>query len=185
MKNQIFTIFCLCVLGAGFFVIRNSPEEPVRTEQTAVPEQSVRSKPKRPVLKGFYDINYSIKTLPTSVINYLSTSSEYKSVYNAEKKFVVYYVGSSCPYTQSFNRVVNSLKNNYVISSKYNFYPEMLNQRKYFNSTEEAQQESDFHDLCQAFCIVNPQSGEIFALEARGNKEADKLPEVFSQLKDW
>ena len=129
-------------------------------------------------------INYSVKTLPNSTMDYLKTRSEYKNF--LDRKLVIYPSGANCPYARAFERAINNLRTTY--EGKYNYYAIDFSGgtvRKTFEKMEDAQADIDFFNTCQDFCIVNPYNNQIFAISGVGTEEANRLGEIFAQLENW
>lgn len=153
-------------------------------KKTAVTNVPAAQEVKEPVLTGLDGINYSFKTLQDSTVNYLKTKSEYKDLYT-DKKFAVYYVGADCPYAQAFIDTIEPLKNVPEMAEKYNFYAQEAAGMKTFASMDEANADVDFSNTCHEFCIVKPDTNQVFSIDGIGYDEASKLDKIFEQLKDW
>lgn len=178
MKKTIIAIACTCLISIGLYGCGQKAQTPTQTN-SASPSASAN-----PQLTGLDGINYSYKKLPDATVNYLKTKSDYKDLYT-DKKFAIYYVGADCPYAQAFIDNIEPLKDNSEIAEKYNFYPEEATGMKTYDSQEDAKAAIDFSNKCQEFCIVNPNTNEIFTIDGIGNKEAAKLSSIFEQLKNW
>lgn len=186
MKNKIIIsiIVLLCLAMWISSCNKKQPEKPI--SQTQIETTPVASTPtiKRPVLTGMDNIDYSIKNIPTDIVKYLKTTSEYKNLYT-DKKFVIYYVGADCPYAQAFMDKIDPIRNDPTYTEFYNFYPEAASGTKQYSTLNEAQRSVEFSNLCQEFCIVNPLANELFTINGIGYNETEKLLDILNQIKNW
>lgn len=180
-KQSSFKGWPLIALCIALFFVLNSFVSPKLSQQ--LPTGNVAS---APVLTGMEGITYGFKAIPERISNYLKTSTQYSTYYNANKKFGIYFTGADCPHLQAFDSAMNSIINDSNYQQYYNFRDINVNQGiQTFTSKEEAQNDVDFNDMCQAFCIVNPNKNEIFYIDGVGEAEAAKLPYIFDNLKTW
>lgn len=185
MKKVYITIAIISVLAIAFSSCnKKQPEE--QPTQPSIETSTVASTPtiKRPVLTGMDNIDYSIKNIPTDIVKYLKTTSEYKNLYT-DKKFVIYYVGADCPYAQAFMDKIDPIRNDPTYTEFYNFYPEAASGTKQYSTLNEAQRSVEFSNLCQEFCIVNPLANELFTINGIGYNETEKLLDILNQIKNW
>lgn len=187
MKNKIIiSIIVLILLAMWISSCNKKQPEQTQNTQPQIETTPVASTPmiKRPVLTGMDNIDYSIKTIPSNLVKYLKTSDEYKNYYT-DKKFVVYYVGADCPYAQAFMDKLDPIRNNPTYTNSYTFKPESAAGFKQYKTMEEAQNNANFSNLCQEFCIVNPKADELFTINGIGYNETEKLLDILNQIKNW
>lgn len=137
-----------------------------------------------PTLTGLDGIRYSFSTLKPNTLEYLKVKSELKNYFNG-KKLVIYFTGANCPYAQTFENSLASVKGDSSISSEFDFYAMEASGMKTFSSREDALADVDFNNTCHEFCIINTKNGEIFSIDGVGETEASKAGSIITQLKDW
>ena len=132
-----------------------------------------------------HNVNYSFKKIPDNVIQYLQNNSEYKELYNTNKKIVIYFTGANCPYVQGFDDKINYLQQKTKYNEKYSFVGLNASDTKYYKTKEDAKKDIELSNMCKEFCIINPNSQEIFSINGVGTNETSQLESIFYQLKDW
>lgn len=182
MKKTIIAIACTCALSFCLFGCGAKNETTTTSTQTTPP--AVEQVGKNPSLTGLDNVNYSYKKLSNETVNYLKNQSEYRDLYT-NKKFAVYYVGDDCACAKGLIDNIEPLKNNPEISKKYNFYPQQTPTTENPDSTEITKAANDFADICQEFCIVNPNTNEVFTINNIDNEQTAQLSSIFEQLKNW
>lgn len=176
MKNLIFFILCLALF---IFMCVYDDNKTIEAEKQ---NKSAQTQVNFANLEG---IDYSIKDLSDSEVEYLKQSSPYKDLYG-DKKLVIYFVGANCPYAKEFTEAIEPLTGRSEYSSKYNFYPDDEAEGFVrYNTMEEAQAAVDFSNACQSFCVVNPDKKQIFAIDGVEDKEAQKIGLILDELKEW
>jgi len=126
------------------------------------------------------------KKLAPELVDYLKKSNKYGTYYNQNKKFAIYFTGMNCPYGEAFANAMSAIVNDPSYKDSYNFYAMDANQTSaQFNSNEEAKNDVDFSNLCNAFCIVNPSKNELYYLDGVGEEDAANIKTTFDNLKAW
>jgi len=90
--------------------------------------------------------------------------------------------------TQEFINATTSIAQDPSYQQWYNFYKVEVSgdqMSKSFTSQEDAQNDSDFMKLCQAFCIVNPSQNRIYSIEDIGGSKTYMVKSLFNKFKDW
>lgn len=132
-----------------------------------------------------HNVDYSFRKLPNNVIQYLQSNSEYKDLYNTNKRIVIYFTGANCPYVQGFDDKINYLQQKTEYNEKYSFIGINASETKYYKTKQDAKNDIELYKMCKEFCIINPQKQEIFSINGIGTNETSQLESVFYQLKNW
>lgn len=131
------------------------------------------------------NINYAIVQLSNNNISYLEESDEYSSLYNSNKKFVIYFNDIDCPYGSEFEDVIKNIVQSKIYDDSYTFVAENALQNKLYRTKQEAESAIAFSNICKEFCIVNPLKRTVFRIDGIGHNEALQIESILNQLKDW
>lgn len=181
MKKTLIAIACTCIVSLGLYGCGQKDETATTQEQAPVASSMEKENPELTNLEG---VNYTYKDLSDEAVNYLKTKSQYKELYK-NKKFVVYNLTPDCACAKALMDTIDPLKANPEIAQNYNFYPEKNPGKPEYDSEEDQKASREFASKCQQFCIVNPNTNEVFTINDINNKDVAKLGSVFEQLKNW
>lgn len=184
MKKMLIAVACTCAVSLCLYGCGHKNEATTTTqEQTQAPVNQTVEK-ENPKLTNVDDVNYTYKDLSDETVNYLKTKSQYKDLYK-NKKFVVYNLTPECACAQELNEKIDTLKTNSEISQNYSFYPEKSPGKPAYDSEEDQKASREFASKCQQFCIVNPNTNEVFTINDINNKDVVQLDSILEQLKNW
>ena len=122
--------------------------------------------------------------LPAQIINYLQNSLIYGNVFNENQKFVIYFSPTDSDYyPETFLKTLHILEQDQTFSQEYTFLPR--NQYISLETSQELEDDKNFIKLCKQFCIINPQTNEIFYINGISEQDAKELPNIFEALRRW
>ena len=131
------------------------------------------------------DVQYSKTVVSDAVMQYVITQEDVIKQNGKNKKIAVYYTGKDCPFALNMQNTIEGIKNQEEYSSKYAFHLETDIGSKFFVKQEDALAYMEFNNLCQQFCIVNPEKKQILKIENMDNTKAEEIPAILKQFKDW
>lgn len=182
MEKVFRFVFAVSVIGALFAIISlmsSTFSHQKRCETSFSPAQSPSATTSQSLATASFELS-------PSTVQYLKTAENYAPYYNSNKKMVVYFTGMGCPYGQSFADAVSRLSSDTIYQPYYSFVAIPMNGGiKVYHSKEEAKNDGDLIRQCHEFCVINPIKEEIYFLDGVGPEEADKLPSILEQLKNW
>ncbi len=121
--------------------------------------------------------------LPDNTVAYLQDSIYYGNFFNENQKFVIYFNQDEGQYPHSFLKKLDEIKQNSEIGTKYVFLPRL--KKLTLETPQEKQEDENFIKLCRQFCIINPQTEELFYIDDINESDTQELQSIFQALLQW
>ena len=119
-------------------------------------------------------VQHKVVKLSPNNAQYLSSSKEYGTAYNAGKILVIYpYPDANSTFSKVFSQEFDKVLKNPKYTSFYEFatFPENPN--------------NQFFMTCHSICFVNPKKEELLYIVRAGNDAGKMLPMILDELMKW
>ena len=139
----------------------------------------------QPKLKNIDEVKIHYIKLSDKTVDYLKNRSEYKELYNQDKKFVVYAHCDYCPYIKRIENAVNEYSKQNKYKGHYNFYLQNTPGYMTFESSDDMNAFTAFFNACSTFCIVNTKTNELFTVSGSRVSLAQNMYYILDELRYW
>lgn len=133
--------------------------------------------PKKKALPEITEVNYLVKDIPDTAIDYLNNKLSKSS---GSHKIVMYLNFSGFPYSSELETAIRNVEGRF---SSYEF--EAMQTGKQYDNREDLKADTTLRNLCNICCVINPQQKQIVVLKFQEPEEFSNLQSILTSLLDW
>ena len=143
------------------------------------------TKNNHPTMKKIDKVKYHYINLDEKTVDYLKNRSDYSVLFKQNKKIVIYAHCDYCPYIKRIENAVDELSKRPEYKDCYVFYLQNAPGYKTFDSTGDMKAFTKFFNKCSTFCIVNPNTNEMFTVTGDRTQFALNTHYILDRMMRW